>query len=143
MKAKFDSKPTIFLADDDPDDREMLVYAFRQVTDKHHIRVFDSGRALINLLSRLNDRELPCLIVLDFNMPEYSGKDVLTYLQKIIRYRKIPKVIYSTSNSYVDKSASFFVGACDFITKSTTVNGILNSAKKMLTYCNDSVAVPS
>jgi CheY-like chemotaxis protein len=133
------SKPTIYMADDDPDDQELLTDAFQQVTDNHHLKVANDGRELIELLSRLDDKALPCLIVLDYNMPGLNGKQVLTWLQKVPRYRKIPKVIYTTSNSFVDKAEFLSIGARDFMTKSSSVKEIVNAARKMLSYCEEEV----
>lgn len=131
------SKPTIFLADDDPDDQEILLQAFQQLTDSHHLRMVNSGIELIELLSNTNDHELPCLIVLDYNMPGLNGKQVLNFLQNADRYENIPKVIYTTSNSPLDKSEILSIGARDFLTKASSAKDILNSAKKMLSYCDD------
>jgi CheY-like chemotaxis protein len=137
MKAKPESKATIYLADDDLDDQELLIYAFQQITDSYHLKVVSSGRELIHHLSLLDDSELPCLIVLDYNMPGLTGKDILIYLHNSNRYRNIPKVIYTTSNRFSDKSESLQFGAQDFITKAASIQGVLNSAKKMLGFCDD------
>jgi CheY-like chemotaxis protein len=139
MKENHSSKPTICLADDDPDDRELLLDAFQKITDSHHLTAVNSGRALIDYLSLLDNSELPCLIVLDYNMPGLDGKQILTYLQITERYRHIPKVIYSTSNSFRDKKEFLAIGASEFLTKATTPRDILNSARKMLSYCNDEI----
>jgi CheY-like chemotaxis protein len=137
MKAKSEIKATIYLVDDDPDDQELLIYAFHQVTDNYHLKVVSSGRELIHQLSLLDDGELPCLIVLDYNMPGLTGKDILSYLHNSERYRKIPKIIYTTSDRFSDKTESLQIGAQDFITKSASIEGILNSAKKMLGFCDE------
>ena len=90
MKRTLKSQPTIFVADDDADDRELLMKAFQQITDRHHLKAVSSGKALIDLLSRKSKSELPCLIVLDYNMPELDGMEVLKFLQNSERYRHNP-----------------------------------------------------
>jgi CheY-like chemotaxis protein len=136
-------RPTIYLADDDADDRELLFHAFRQITDRHHLKLAGNGKALIDMLSHIDDRELPCLIVLDYNMPGLNGKDTLRYLQDSKRYRHIPKVIYSTSDSFVDKAEFLSIGAREFIIKADSIRGILTSARKMLAYCEVEVTQPA
>jgi CheY-like chemotaxis protein len=139
MTNSYSSKPTIYLADDDPDDQEMLMHAFQQLTDSHHLKVVSNGKDLIEILSHTDDSLLPCLIVLDYNMPGLNGKQILTYLQSKVRYRNIPKVIYSTSSSLRDKKEFLSIGASEFLTKATSAKDILNSARKMLSFCDDEI----
>ena len=139
MKKSPFSKPTICLADDDPDDQELLLEAFQQLTDSHHLKAVSSGKELIEFLSVVDDGELPCLIVLDYNMPGLDGKQVLAYLHNTSRYRHIPKVIYSTSSSLKDKKEFLSIGASEFLTKATSPRDILNSAKKMLSFCDNDI----
>jgi CheY-like chemotaxis protein len=139
MTQVLQSKPTIYLADDDPDDRELLMKAFQLITDRYYLTAVSSGRALIELLSAKSESELPCLIVLDYNMPELNGKKVLEYLQNSVRYRRIPKVIYTTSNSPMEKSEFLSMGVKGFITKATTFQGILNAVKTKLLHCDSQV----
>jgi CheY-like chemotaxis protein len=134
------SKPTIFLADDDPEDQELLFEAFQQITDKYHIKLVSTGKDLMELLSGLEDGNLPCLIVLDYNMPGMNGKDTLKFLHSEERYRHIPKVIYSTSNSFFERAEFLSGGASEFMTKANSIKEILSAAHKMLSYCDDEVS---
>jgi CheY-like chemotaxis protein len=139
MKKSSQSKPTIYVADDDTDDRELLMKAFQLISDRHHLTSVSSGKALIELLTGKSESELPCLIVLDYNMPALNGKEVLEYLQNSERYRRIPKIIYTTSNSPMEKSQFLSVGVSGFMTKATTFQGILNAVKIMLSHCDNPV----
>ena len=131
------SQPSIYLADDDSDDREMLMRAFQQITNRHHLKAVSSGKALIDLLAHKSDADLPCLIVLDYNMPELNGKEILKYLQNTERYRRIPKIIYTTSNSWKEKSEFLSLGAQEYLTKATTFEGILSAVKIMVSHCDN------
>jgi CheY-like chemotaxis protein len=140
MTNSYSSKPTIYLADDDPEDLEMLLQAFQQITNSHHLKVISTGEDLIELLSHTDDSLLPCLIVLDYNMPGLNGKQILTYLQSTVRYKSIPIVIYSTSSSLREKKEFLSIGASEFLTKATSENDILNSARKMLSFCDEEIS---
>jgi CheY-like chemotaxis protein len=139
MKKSHPSKPTIYLADDDPDDRELLTEAFQKLTDNHHIKTVINGKELIESLSVMDDSELPCVIVLDYNMPGLDGKQVLAFLQNSERYQHIPKIIYSTSNSLKDKKEFLAIGASEYLTKATSSKDILHAARKILSYCDTDI----
>ncbi len=129
--------------DDDPEDQELLFQAFQQITDKFHIKQVSAGKELVKLLSGMDDKDLPCLIVLDYNMPEMNGKDTLKFLHSEGRYRHIPKVIYSTSNSFFEKAEFLSIGASEFMTKANSIKDILSAARKMLSYCDENVNQPA
>jgi CheY-like chemotaxis protein len=71
---------TILLADDDPDDQELIVHAFTEVSPSFRLHIVNDGKEVINFLSTVSDNKLPCLIVLDYNMPELNGAQVLQKL---------------------------------------------------------------
>jgi len=133
------SKPTIYIVDDDSDDSTLLIKAIQQITDEHNLKIFSNGKSLIKLLDGIPEEELPCLIVLDYNMPGLNGKEVLNYLQNDERYHRIPKIIYTTSDSRTDKMEFLSLGVNEYITKASTFQGILNSAKIMLSHCDHKV----
>jgi CheY-like chemotaxis protein len=136
MKNEGVLKPFIFLADDDPDDQAMLCNAFTQVTDEYHLIAVNSGKALADLLSQVADKELPSLIVLDYNMPGLNGIETLKLLQHSARYRTIPKIIYSSSISPANRSEMIASGASDYMAKQTSVVETVLCARKMLEYAN-------
>ncbi len=136
MLKQIHSKPSILLVDDDPEDRELLMHAFLQITDEHHLTSLQSGKMLMDLLAHIDDRELPCLIVLDSNMPEINGKQTLKLLQDNPRYQQIPKIIYSTSSLVRDRVECLSLGAKDYLVKPNSVNEILHAARKMLDHCD-------
>jgi CheY-like chemotaxis protein len=134
MKNTGVSKPSIFLADDDPDDQEMLRNAFLQVTDRYQLKTFNSGRALLDLLTLMDDKELPSLIVLDYNMPGLNGIETLKLLQHSSRYLAIPKIIFSSSISPANRSEFMAFGATDFMNKQATVGETILCVRRMLKY---------
>lgn len=75
------NKHTIFWADDDQDD----LLLFREVVEAHapnHTVVeFMHGKELIEALLNGAHNDLPCLIVLDMNMPVLGGRDTLAQIK--------------------------------------------------------------
>lgn len=109
-------KHSIFIVDDDADDRESIRDAFLE--NKHHQEyiLMHNGDQLIEHFSA---RELkhPTVILLDLNMPGKDGKDVLKELKTNKKLQPIPVIIFTTSSSEKDKEYSYQLGANCFVTK--------------------------
>src|SRR5687768_12163884 len=96
-----DNGPFIFLAEDDVDDQELLVEAFAQLDKTISITAVNNGKKALSFLEDLAPEKNPCLIVLDYNLPELSGAEILQRLNKMNRFEDVTKVVWSTSNSPV------------------------------------------
>lgn len=81
------------------------------------------------------DPQLPCLIVLDYNIPEINGAEILEKLQQYHRYATIPKVVWSTSDSHLYRQNSLACGARAYLVKPSSISGIAEIAKEMLRFC--------
>src|SRR4028118_1263749 len=90
---------TILLAEDDPDDQELIVHAFTEINESFNLHIVNDGKEALDFLTSTSDSKLPCLIVLDYNMPELNGAQVLQKLTGNKRYQDIPKIILSTSGN--------------------------------------------
>src|SRR5688572_26558933 len=88
----------ILLGEDDIDDQEILEEIFSTVDTSLNLQFFNNGRKVISHLETADDN-LPCLIILDFNMPELNGAEILKILSKDHRLKEIPKIIWSTSDA--------------------------------------------
>jgi CheY-like chemotaxis protein len=98
---------TILCVDDDEDDLFMLRQAIESIgTDYRILEAFDGVHALELLQEMKQEGELPCLIVLDINMPRMDGKQTLVALQQDKAFSSIPVVLFTTSSSTLDKTFS-------------------------------------
>src|SRR5215212_6856854 len=98
---------TILCVDDDKDDLLMLREAInRSVTKYHIVEAFDGQHALELLRQMQELDELPCLIILDINMPRMDGKQTVVALQSDAELATIPVVLFSTSSNQMDQRFS-------------------------------------
>jgi len=125
----------ILLGEDDADDEELLKEVFQSVDNTFSLGFASSGRKLISRLESTGDKDLPCLLVLDYNMPELNGAEILKELNARKRYDSIPKIIWSTSGSDTYKSLCLSLGACDYLRKPSSIQGLKDAAKHMLSFC--------
>jgi CheY-like chemotaxis protein len=127
---------TILCVDDDDDDFEMLQEAFYGFEAKHHIVSAHDGVHALELLEQMKGiNQLPCLIVLDINMPRMDGKQTLVAIKRDSALHAIPIVLLSTSSSALDKTFSLSKNV-ELITKPLTVETLQAVATKLLHYCD-------
>ncbi|MDP4150158.1 MAG: response regulator [Bacteroidota bacterium] len=90
--------PYLLLAEDDPDDREILRDALGQQRPGLGILCVDDGQRLIEYLDNCPSTQFPSIILLDYCLPLMSADQILDALSRKPRYRSIPKLVWSTSD---------------------------------------------
>ena len=117
-------KPTeILLVEDNPDDVEMALRAFRKVRVANKVHVVRDGQEALDFLFR--EREYsdgaraprPDLILLDLNLPKVSGLEVLEKIMASDKLSTIPTVVLTVSQRPEDVRKSYDLGANTYITK--------------------------
>ena len=110
---------TVFIIDDDEDDREMFCEAMANISEASVCMTAFNGQEALQKLQ--NAHTLPDFIFLDLNMPRMNGKQCLVQLKKDKRLATIPVVIYSTSKREDDRAETKELGSVHFITKPTSI----------------------
>ena len=114
---------TIYLADDDADDRLFFTDAFDELKINTVVNTVKNGRELINFLEH-SETVLPNIIFLDLNMPILNGIDCLKEIKQNDKYKDIAIAIYSTSSSEQDIENTFVLGANIYIKKPSSFNDL-------------------
>jgi CheY-like chemotaxis protein len=125
---------SILFGEDDEDDRDMLLEVFSSLEIKSLLSFVNNGKEIVPALEKLMDKQLPSLIVLDYNMPELNGADILKELNQFERYRRIPKIVWSTSGSEKFRQTCLDSGAADYIIKPSTHEELGKIARYMLSF---------
>jgi len=126
---------TILLIEDDCDDQDFITEALLGIDNKLAIHIEPNGNKALNYLAALDDKALPQLLILDYNLPEQDGAEVLQLLMQNSRYHHIPKIVWSTSNAPQFKKRSLESGAVLYMIKPSTMAGIESMAREMLAQC--------
>jgi DNA-binding response OmpR family regulator len=125
----------ILLGEDDIDDQEFLQEIFSSIDNSVLVKSLGNGKQIISYLRDL-DNSLPSLIILDYNLPELNGAEILNILRDDERYNSVPKLIWSTSNSVVYKSLCLELGASDYVVKPSNIASLKEVARYMLSFAN-------
>ena len=113
----------ILLVEDNPDDVDLTLHAFRRATPRSRIAVVRDGiEALDYLLGDSSKpgepmRPLPRLVLLDLKLPRISGKEVLRRMKADPRARRVPVVVLTSSREDPDIEDCYQVGANSFVVK--------------------------
>jgi CheY-like chemotaxis protein len=125
----------ILLGEDDADDQEMLKEVFSSIDETFILFFVNNGNEIFSALDKLKDDQMPCLIVLDYNMPGPSGADILRELHTNERCKNVPKIVWSTSGSEKFKNLCLELGATDYIIKPSSIEELEKAARYMLSLC--------
>ncbi|MDR2035199.1 MAG: response regulator [Coriobacteriales bacterium] len=104
------SKPVVLTVDDDPIILNAVLAALK---DEYLVRPFPSGEAALSYL----EKNHVDIILLDHNMPEMTGLDVLDKLQSDSRLEDIPVIFLTGSVNSDDEVQALKSGAVDYLLK--------------------------
>jgi CheY-like chemotaxis protein len=118
----------ILLAEDDHVDIMAVRRSCKQLNVLNELVVANNGEEVI---CYLDDPKvpLPCLIILDINMPKMNGLECLKILKQHSVYKSIPVFILSSSSEQQDIDSSFSGGISGYILKQVEFNEFLHSIK--------------
>jgi CheY-like chemotaxis protein len=119
------------MVDDDAEELTLIEEALLDAGQKVHYE--ENGVEALKYLNNCSD--LPCLIVLDLNMPKLNGTETLMHLKSNDRYKEITVVIYSTSVNTIEKDNCINLGAHSYLVKPLSYAEILATAKYLATLC--------
>jgi CheY-like chemotaxis protein len=109
-------QPSIFIADDDPDDVYFVQTAIQELDSQIQLRHFVNGKMLLEELNR-PDGNLPNLVIMDLNMPVMDGKETLKVIRQSPLFNDLPVIILSTSNYMSERNLCYDYGATSYFTK--------------------------
>jgi two-component system chemotaxis response regulator CheY len=72
------------------------------------------------------------LMILDLNMPDMHGIEVLEFLRRHQAYRDLPVVILTTRSDETSRSQALASGATRYLTKPFTPNELIEQASELL-----------
>jgi CheY-like chemotaxis protein len=105
------------LIEDNPDHVLLIRRAIRDLGDETSVDAINDGEQALDTLR--SGQQRPDLILLDINMPGYSGFDVLTRLRDDDHLRRIPVVMLTSSDAQNDIARAYELGASGYIAKPT------------------------
>lgn len=106
----------ILIVEDNPAEAKLAMFAFQELAVPNSTIHFSNGYQLIEYLNDFGVKDI-AFVLLDLNMPEINGKEVLKIVQENHAYKSLPILIYSSSGFEDDIEDCYALGAKAYIRK--------------------------
>jgi two-component system chemotaxis response regulator CheY len=120
--------PRVLIVDDSPTIRRMVKASLQPLQPTLDFVEAGSGLEAIERLA-LDPADL---IVLDLNMPDMHGLDVLGFVKSHQRYRAVPIIVLTTRGDDASRSAALQGGASAYLTKPFVPHHLASEADRLL-----------
>ena len=132
------SNIAILLIEDNPKDEALTLRALRKSNIVNDIVIARDGvEALTYLFSPGLDGSpnvLPQLILLDLKLPKVDGLQVLEKIRENDRTRRLPVVVFTSSNEEADMIKSYNLGANSYVRKPVEFENFLDATRQLGLY---------
>jgi|TARA_B110000977_G_scaffold88302_1_gene117327 CheY-like chemotaxis protein len=120
----------ILLVEDNEGDVILTLEAFEESEIKTKISVAKNGKDALDFLFKresFKDVEKPDLVLLDLNIPIFSGMEVLKEVRQHPILKKMPIIILTTSSNPIEINKANEYQANSFVTKPIDMTEILKT----------------
>lgn len=127
----------ILLVEDNPDDVELTLRAFRQSKVLNEILVVCDGVEALDYLfstgafAGRDPNASPEVVLLDLKLPKVDGLEVLRRMRADERTRRTPVVVLTSSGEEKDIVSSYDLGANSFVRKPVDFTEFLEAARQL------------
>lgn len=135
----------ILLVEDNPDDIDLTIEAFRESSSASRLRVVENGVDALAYLRRQGafaEAPRPDLILLDLNLPKKTGHEVLAEIKGDPTLRRIPVVVLTTSAADADVMRSYELAANCYITKPLDLDAFFGVVRLVDRFWRDAATLP-
>lgn len=142
------NNPQILIAEDDADDRYLIGTAFAEKGYSEKIDFVENGVELLAYLENIHianpdERNFPCVILLDLNMPKKDGREVLKELKQHAIFKKIPVIVFTTTKNEIEIRRCYELGANSYVVKPLTFDELLMVVENIRSYWFKTASIPA
>ena len=126
----------ILVVEDDLGDQKLIKRVFTGMELPIDLKISEKAELAWEYLQQCKDglHKTPDLILLDLNMPGMNGKELLSIIKNDHNLKRIPLVVFTTSNSIEDIKDCYQLYASGYITKPANLEELQDVAKSICNY---------
>jgi len=132
------NRKTILLVEDNPDDIDLTLRAFRKHNLANQIDVARDGVEALEYILGSGEGPAPPpalqVVLLDLNLPKIDGLEVLRRLRADERTKFLPVVVLTSSNEEQDIAQSYRLGVNSYIRKPVEFDKFVETAGQLGLY---------
>ena len=131
---------SILLVEDNPDDVDLTLRAFRRAGIAHPVEVVGDGVEALDYLFARGEhasragRPLPSVVLLDLKLPRLDGHEVLRQLRADPRTRLLPVVILTSSVEEEDVARGYGEGCNSYVRKPVSYTEFVEAVRHLGIY---------
>jgi len=125
---------TIVMIEDDEGHARLIERNIRRAGISNEIRHFMDGSSALHYLEHDEDGPAlngPALILLDLNLPDMSGIDILARVKGTERLKRTPVVVLTTTDDKVEIQRCYDLGCNVYITKPVNYESFADAIRQL------------
>jgi CheY-like chemotaxis protein len=135
----------ILLVEDNPGDVRLTREALRDAKVRNSLHVVSNGveaLAFLRQIGQYSEALHPDLILLDLNLPQMGGGEVLAAIKEDEKLRRIPVVVLTTSQAEQDIVKSYNLHANAYVVKPVDLEQFITVIKSIESFWLEIVRLP-
>lgn len=122
----------ILLVEDDVIDAMTVRRAFKELNLKNPLTHVTNGEEALDYLQKAEP--LPCVILLDLNMPRMNGVEFIRAAKADPALKSIPIIVLTTSRDHSDVTDSYSLSVAGYIVKPVDYGGFVEVVRTLGLY---------
>jgi DNA-binding response OmpR family regulator len=119
--------PQILIVEDSDPDVFLVEEALRSQGLHPRLQRCQDGEEAIHVLSQIDVKRLPDIIIIDLNLPKVPGLEILKHIRSLKQFDSVAVLILTSSQSTTDRALAKKFGADAYISKPPTLPEFLST----------------